>query len=43
MLDTIDGGIAADNGGELDARSFWQWRKCAGLGNLSETDDGNAG
>src|SRR5712664_2903149 len=42
MLDTIDGGIAADNGGELDARSFSDGGNVLVSGNLSETDDGNA-
>jgi len=42
MPDTIDGGIAADSGGELDARSFCNGGNVLVSGNLSETDDGNA-
>jgi hypothetical protein len=42
MLDAVDGGIAAGNGGEFDARSFGNCGNVLVSGNLSETDDGNA-
>ena len=41
MLDAIDGGITAGNGGELDARGFGNCGNVLVSGNLSKTDDGN--
>ncbi len=42
MGDAIDGGIAADNGGEFDARGLGNRGNVLVFGNLSETNDGNA-